>query len=376
MRDRSASIGTVPPHKRLAVEKAEHDIRIRHRRVVAARRIAGRAGNGPGALRSHLDRHGLVEPHDAAASGADFRDVDHRQLECVPAALHQRARCRDAAADLILVGEQHAALLDDRAFGGRAAHVEADQVAVAGRRAELARPNHARSRTAFDDLRRPVDHRVRGENSTRRLHHLQPSLEAAPGELVHQRAQIGLHGRADIGVDHRGAGPLILAHLRKHIDRQRNEAAGHGAAKHLADAPLMVGVRVGMQEADRNGLHLLGLEPRDRTLDAGKVQRRNHFAARTDTLLHFKPQAARHQRLRLDVERLIKTRHADAAELQYIAEAARGYERGLRALVLHDGVGRHRAAVQNLGDPALVELEMGHQLVDAADHRIGVVARR
>src|SRR4029077_8485806 len=112
--------------------------------------------------------------------------------------------------------------------------------------------------------------------------------------------------------------------------------------QNLADAPLVVRVGVGVQQADRNSLDPLGFEPRDRALHASEIEWRDHLAAWADALLDLKAKAAWHQRLRLDVKRLVKTRHANAAQFEHIAEAARGDERGLGPLMLDDGVGRHR----------------------------------
>ena len=57
---------------------AEHQIGVGDGRLVAAVRVAHRAGLGAGALRADLEMAFAGDPGDRAAAGADGLDVDHR----------------------------------------------------------------------------------------------------------------------------------------------------------------------------------------------------------------------------------------------------------------------------------------------------------
>ena len=59
------------------VDAAEHDVGVRHRRPRAARAVAGGAGDGARALRTHREEARGVHAGDGAAARADRRDLDH-----------------------------------------------------------------------------------------------------------------------------------------------------------------------------------------------------------------------------------------------------------------------------------------------------------
>ena len=63
-----------------AVEAAEHEIGVGHRRRLAAAAVAGRARIGARAHRPDMQAAAVVAPGERAAAGADLDDVDHRQL--------------------------------------------------------------------------------------------------------------------------------------------------------------------------------------------------------------------------------------------------------------------------------------------------------
>ena len=73
------------------VQVAEKQVGVGHRRLVIATPVTGRAGHRAGALRPDFERSGLVQPSDAAAAGADLRDINDRQIEGITAAANQRA---------------------------------------------------------------------------------------------------------------------------------------------------------------------------------------------------------------------------------------------------------------------------------------------
>ena len=70
----------------LAVEPAQHDIGVGHRRRVAAAAVGGGAGHGAGQRGPTLKAPAWSTIGDRAAAGADRVDVDHR---------HQHGKARD-----------------------------------------------------------------------------------------------------------------------------------------------------------------------------------------------------------------------------------------------------------------------------------------
>src|SRR5688572_10206337 len=67
----------------LHAEAAEHEVRVRVGRLVAAAAVAGRPGVGAGRLRPVAQRAGLVDPGQRAATGADRQDLDAGEADRV-----------------------------------------------------------------------------------------------------------------------------------------------------------------------------------------------------------------------------------------------------------------------------------------------------
>jgi hypothetical protein len=97
------------------------------------------------------------------------------------------------------------------------------------------------------------------------------------------------------------------------------------------------------------------------------------LAARPDALAHLVPQAPRHQRRRLVVLQVVHHRDAQATHLEHIAEPFGGDERGLRALVLEDGVGSNGSGMHHRIDLARRDAEGVADLAHRAEDRAAVV---
>jgi hypothetical protein len=121
---------------------AEHQIGIGHGGKGAAAAVAGRAGGGTGGMRPDAQQADRVDGGDGAAAGADLDHVHRRRLD------------RQAGAFLEAVlapgfhqrGDLRAAVLDQARLGGGAAHVEGQQIGVAGARAQQCRRQRAAGR--------------------------------------------------------------------------------------------------------------------------------------------------------------------------------------------------------------------------------------
>ena len=230
-----------PLSGRRGVEPAQHQVRVGDRRLAAAAPVGGGPGLRARRARPHAQRAAAVAPADRAAAGADRVDVDHRQ--------RQRA-----AADLAPGGLAHDAVLDDRHVARRAAHVEAQEVRLAGG----GRHERGGSRTAGG----PAQHRQRGVvggglqagQAAAGLHDPrlgQPALRRALGE----RAQVGADERRERRVDLGGRRALVLAERPGDLVRERHVDAGaQPRAQRRAERTLVRGVAVGVQQAHGNRL--------------------------------------------------------------------------------------------------------------------------
>ena len=263
-------------------------------------------------------------------------------LSAYPPAAHERAPRRHAAADLVLFGEGDSTLLDERRLGGGSSHVERDEIVESGARRKVLSADDPRGRTAFDDAGRILRDRIGVEDAAARLHHHQPAADAGVANLGDHGTHVVLHGRSDVGVDGGGGGALVLELLRQHVHGERNERAGQHLAQHLAGAPLMVGVGVGVQIADRDRLDARAADALRRGPHVCFVEGAQLLAARSGPLVDLEAKLPRHERRRALVERLVEVRHPHPPQLQHVAESSGGEQRGRRALAFEDRVWSRR----------------------------------
>ncbi len=170
-----------------------------------------------------------------------------------------------------------------------------------------------------------------------------------------------------VGVHHRGRGPLVFLHLGEHGVRRAHRELRAGGAHDLLGALLVRRVAVAVDEADGERLDPRRLELPRRLAHVGLVERLDDRAVSGDALAHLQPVAARDQRPRFCPGEVEHVGHADAPDLQNVAEAARGDQPGRRAGALQDGVGGDRGAVQNLADHARVDRQLGEQAAQPVD---------
>ena len=211
-----------PVEQPARVEVAEQQVRVGDRRQLAALAVADRTGNRARRRRADLRGAGRVDPDQAPAAGADLGEVDERHAQRVAAAARQPAAGRQPGGDLELGGEMRPAALDERRLGGRAAHVEGDDLVDAQPPRELGRGDDPGRRPRFDDVRRAFCGSGAGHDPAIRLHDQQRSGDPRGVELAAQRLQVGRHGRLDIGIEDRRARPLVLADDRQDAMRQRD----------------------------------------------------------------------------------------------------------------------------------------------------------
>ena len=147
--------------------------------------------------------------------------------------------------------------------------------------------------------------------------------------------------------------------------------AGAMPGDDLLDPLLVRRVEVGVQQADRDRLDPFGDEKPGGALDAGLVERRVDLALGVDPLVDLDPPAPLDQGRRLGPAHVVEPRHAQIADFEHVAEAARGDQPGLGALVLEDRVRGDRSAVQQLDDAPAADL--GEQRGQPVDDGAGIV---
>ena len=134
------------------VEAAEQEVRVGDRRLHSAAPVTRRSGLRARAARPHPQRAARIAPGNRAAARADGVDVDHREGEGPPADLAGWVRRRLA----------HDAARDDADVARRAAHVEADEVGVAGVAGDERRGGRAPGGTGEDGEGGVAGRQIRG----------------------------------------------------------------------------------------------------------------------------------------------------------------------------------------------------------------------
>ena len=114
----------------------------------------------------------------------------------------------------------------------------------------------------------------------------------------------------------------------------------------LLDAPLVLGIPIGMEEQDGDRLHARGDGLGDHRTDLILVERDQHPPLGVDPLTHLETPRPLNQRLMLAEKQIVGFGPIDAAYLVYVAEALRRQQRAGGAGTLEDGVDRNRRAVE------------------------------
>ena len=120
----------------------------------------------------------------------------------------------------------------------------------------------------------------------------------------------------------------------------RQELGGDGGG-----AALVIGVGVGVQEADRHRLDPFPGQLHAGLADRPLVQLLQHLAARVQALPHLEPQAPLDQGLRQLEEQVVDVVASLAADLQGVPEAGGRQQAGARSLALDQGVGDQGGSV-------------------------------
>ncbi len=342
--------------ERFGAEPAEHEVRVGDRRLLAAAAVRGWSRLGAGADRADAQRAARVDPGDRAAAGADLGQLDDRRADRVARATRRAgARLRDRP-DVVLLGDLRRPAADEPDLGRRAAHVERDRVGQPELAGEVAGRDDPGGGPRLDDEHRSLAGALEGQHAAAALHHQQLGLDPAAAQPFLDRAEVLLDDRLDPGVDHDGAGPVVLAELRDDVGRQRDRHVRALLAQDRPDPILVDGVGVGVQQADRDRLDAEpGERPGDRP-DRVLVERDEHVAVPVEPLRDPEAQRPRDERDRLGELDVVQRRPDLAADLEDVAEALGRDQRGPRDLALDDRVGRHGRAMDDVAQAGRVGL--------------------
>ena len=349
--------------EQLRLEQPHRDVGVGHRRHLAAAAVARRARRGARGLRPDLERAHLVGADQAAAARADAADVERGD------------RQRDRVLELPLVGDLGAAVEDDPEVRAGAADVEADEVAAVEQLARVQlRAEQAGDRAGLQRVdRRALDGAARAQAAVH-LHDLHARVEAGLGEALLEALEVAHDGRAGVGVEHHDERALELAGQRPDA-RVLHVGVRHDLLDDLAHALLVVGVVVGVEEADADGLDALGLEELELAARGVLVERQQDVAVLAQALRDLAAVPALDDRAR-DVRALprrvvevLVERAPDAAVVDGVAVALGHQHPRLRALAGQRRVEPHGVAVVERRD----RLGVVDQPLERGERPLGLV---
>ena len=193
-------------------------------------------------------------------------------------------------------------------------------------------------------------------------------VEAGP-----QRGQVAAHDRHHIGVDHGRRGALVLPDFRQHLDAVAGHELGRVPADDRLDLLLVNGVGVRVDQADGEGLtpsrrsraRACSTSPRSSGVWTAPCASMRSVTSST--------QGALDERRRLLPREVVQARHAEAADLEDVAEPPGGDEPRASALLLEDGVGGHGGSVEHLGEVRTRDPRVAEDLAEPIDDRPRVV---
>ena len=315
-RARPRSPAMRPPSRLDASDPAGQDVRVGRRRPVAAAPVDGRPRNRARALRPHPEFPAGVDRGDAAAPAADLDDLDDRRPDRI-------ARLRSRPLDEVVGRHPGLELRNERALGGRSAHVDGGEIGLPERVPELDRAQdpargsrlHHRHRVAGGGGdRRGASVRLQDEGRDRKTLLAQPGrerIEIAARDRLHERRQ------------HRRARPLVLAPLAADVGRQRNGHLRPEPAQLRSDGALVRVVGIGVEQTHRDCLDAFFPEVVHDRGESFELRRLDHAPLGIGALGDLAPETPRHEGTRFPEREVEEIRPVSPGDLQDIAENPR-----------------------------------------------------
>ena len=173
-------------------------------------------------------------------------------------------------------------------------------------------------------------------------------LEPDPVEAGADPVDVRRHQRSHVGVDDGRRRPLVLTLLPQDLARERDRRGGKLLGEDRPDALLVLGVEIGVQEADGDRVDGELAEPGRQRAHLRIVERLHDRSVRCHPLGELEAQPALDEGWRLAPEEVVHVRDPQAPELEDVAEPSRRDQGRLGAETLQNGVRRHRGAVHDL----------------------------
>jgi hypothetical protein len=262
-------------------------------------------------------------------------------------------------------------VFDNRAFGGRAADIEIEDLALAAGLADVGGGVDPRRRARLDQRDRCA-HRLRERRDAAvRLKRVERTAKAARFQRALDAVEMTAHHGLKVGIENRRAGALILAPFAADLMGRGHREIGPQLAQQGSRSCLMGGIDVAVQELDRDRLDVF----RTATLGDGNDilfdKLRDDGAGRVDALANLEGQCARHERRRFAVTEIVEVGPIAAIYLQNVAKSRRRHQRGAGALPLQDRIDRHSASKREIGHCVRTNAE----LVDGFEHAVDGIRR-
>ncbi len=278
--------------------------------------------------------------------------------------------------DLVFTGKQEVPLLDDGGFCGGAPHVQGQDVGQVQSRRQMMGSNHAGGGPRLDTMDRLLGSQPDGCPAPVGLHHRQGDTHSQVSKPLIEASQVASHDGTDIGVDHRGAGSLILSGLGQQPAGERQAQAGNSLFQDFSNPGLVTRIGVRVKEADRHRANPLIQQHFGRLLHVRFHQRRQDLAPVVHALPDFQPQTAFHQWRRLAIVKIVESRHSETRDLQNVPESLGRDQRRLHPSTLKDGVGGQGKGVADLRETAGRQFQLPQARVERFQHGSTVVVGR
>ena len=191
-------------------------------------------------------------------------------------------------------------------------------------------------------------------------------------ELLLEAVQVAGHERLEVGVGAHRVEALELAHLRRHLGRDRERGIGQVLGEDRAEAALVVPVAVGVHESHGNRLVVAVVgaigQPAGQLVGLGLVEGAQHRAVGCDALAEDVAVAALDEGRGQDQVQVVLLEAALGAHLDDVPEAGRGDECRACARAADEGVGGERRAVDEGGEVGEVGFGFLDDLMDPVEH--------